>query len=171
MQVFTLAAPIFAALICLTAAVKRVDIIGEFTKGAAEGLRSAAELLPTLLLVVTAVSMLYRSGVLTSFAELIAPGLDAAGYPAEIVPLGLIRPVSGSGALAVYENILSQVGADSVAGRAAAVLMGSTETTFYTIAVYYSAVQLKAEARVFISSLTADLAGFVFSALTVRLFW
>ena len=171
MQIFALAAPCAAALILVCAAVKRVDIIAEFTVGAKEGLLAALELLPTLLLVVTAVSMTYRSGVLQALAELASPLLDRLGYPGEVLPLALIRPVSGSGALAVFENIIGSEGADTFAGRAAAVLMGSTETTFYTVAVYFAAVRLKADAGVFVSSLTADAAGFIFSALTVRLFY
>ncbi|MBR1393634.1 MAG: spore maturation protein [Ruminococcus sp.] len=136
-----------------------------------EGLKAFYELLPMLLLVVTAVSMLYSSGALNALSQLTEPLLSRLGYPSETVPLALIRPVSGSGALAVYENILTVTDPDSFAGRAATVLMGSTETTLYTIAVYFSATRLKAEARVFISSFTADIAGFVFSALTVRLFY
>ncbi|MBR6046267.1 MAG: spore maturation protein [Ruminococcus sp.] len=170
MQLSLLAAPAVCALILIAAAVKRVDIIGEFTLGAREGLQAAVELMPTLLLTVSAITMLYRSGTLGAFAELISPAAAHLGFPAEAVPLAMIRPLSGSGALAVFENIIS-ADPDSFASRTAAVLMGSTETTFYTIAVYFAAVRLRADARVFISSLTADFAGFVFSALIVRLFY
>lgn len=171
MQIFTMLSPLLIAVIFVTAAVRRVDMVKEFTEGAAEGLRSAAELIPVLLLIVTSVSMLYRSGTLTAAAELLSPYLGKIGFPVETVPLGLIRPVSGSGALAVFENILGTCGADSPAGRAAAILMGSTETTFYTIAVYFSAVSLRPDKRVFVSSLTADAAGFVFSGVMLRLFY
>ena len=171
MELFTLSAPLAITLILVSAAVKRVDILSAFAEGAKEGLISAWELLPMLLLVVTAVSMLYRSGALQAFAELLSPLMSRLGYPSEIIPLAMIRPVSGSGALAVFENIIGSEDADSFAGRAAAVLMGSTETTFYTIAVYYAAVKLKADAGVFFSSLTADAAGFIFSAVIVRLFY
>lgn len=171
MSIFALAAPAAAAFILVLAAFRRVDVIREFTLGAREGLKAFAELFPTLLLVLTAVSMLYSSGALTAFSQLLEPALSRLGYPPEAVPLAMIRPVSGSGALAVYESILSSADPDSFAGRTATVLMGSTETTLYTIAVYFSAVRLKAESRVFISSFTADIAGFVFSALTVRLFY
>ena len=171
MKLFALAAPVLIASVLAAAAFRRVDIIGEFTKGAMEGLHSAVGLLPTLMLVVTAVSFAYRSGMLAALAELISPALSRIGIEPDTVPLALIRPVSGSGALAVYGSILEELGADSPAGRTASVIMGSTETTFYTIAVYFSAVKLKAEARVFISSLTADIAGFFFSAAIVKLFY
>ena len=143
----------------------------EFSRGAMEGLKTAADLLPVLLLVVTAVSFAYRSGALGGLSELAAPLLERLGICRDTVPLALIRPVSGSGALAVYSSIIGGLGADSFAGRTATVLMGSTETTFYTIAVYYSAVQLRPRAGVFISSLTADAAGFIFSSAIVRLFY
>ena len=148
-----------------------MDVIAEFSEGAMEGLRSAVSLLPTLMLVVTAVSFACRSGALGALAELAAPVLEPLGIDGNAVPLALIRPVSGSGALAVYSSIITELGPDSTPGRIASVLMGSTETTFYTIAVYFSAVKLKAEARVFISSLTADAAGFFFSAAIVKLFY
>ena len=148
-----------------------MDVIAEFTEGAMDGLRSAIGLLPTLMLVVTAVSFAYRSGALGALAELIAPALEHIGLDRNAVPLALIRPVSGSGALAVYNSIITDLGPDSTSGRIATVLMGSTETTFYTIAVYISAVKLKADARIFISSLTADAAGFFFSAAVVKLFY
>ncbi len=143
----------------------------EFTKGAAENLRTAVELMPTLILLVTAVGMLSASGALTAFSELAKPIISRLGFPAEALPLAVIRPISGSGAAAMFDSILSRVPPDSYEGRVCAVLMGSTETTFYTIAVYYAAVRIKAELPVFVTSLTADMAGFIFSALTVRLFY
>lgn len=166
-----MAAPLLIAVVLTAAAIRRVDVISEFSEGAMEGLRSAVELLPTLMLVVTAVSFAYRSGALSALASLISPALEGLGIDGETVPLALIRPVSGSGALAVYNSIITELGPDSATGRIATVLMGSTETTFYTIAVYFSAVRLKADARIFISSLTADAAGFIFSAAVVKLFY
>lgn len=164
-----IAAPMLICLILLYGAVKKVDIFAEFTTGAMENLKTAVEILPSLILLITAVGMLSASGALEAFSEIMSPLLSKLGFPPEVLPLAMIRPVSGSGAIAVLDNILGTVGADSFTGRVAAVLMGSTETTFYTIAVYYSAVRLKAELPVFVSSLTADFAGFVFSALVVRL--
>ena len=171
MQLFTIMAPLLIAAVLTLGALKRVNIIEEFSAGAVEGLRSAFDLLPTLMLVVTAVSFAYRSGALGALGELISPAFEKAGMAGEVVPLALIRPVSGSGALAVYNSIITDLGPDTTPGRIASVLMGSTETTFYTIAVYFSAVKLRADARIFISSLTADTAGFIFSAAIAKLFF
>ena len=171
MLISNLAAPVLILAVLLYGAIKKVDIFSVFTEGAMENLKVAVNILPALILLMTAVGLLSASGALNAFAELLSPFLGKLGFPSEVLPLALIRPVSGSGSLAVLDNILSLSGADSFAGRVAAVLMGSTETTFYTIAVYYSAVRLKAEIPVFISSLTADFAGFVFSALIVRIFY
>lgn len=171
MLISDLAAPILILSVLLYGAYKKIDLFEVFSEGAYINLKTAIDILPALLLLMTAVGMLSASGALNAFSELIAPILDKIGFPSQVLPLALIRPVSGSGSLAVLDNILSVSGADSFSGRVASVLMGSTETTFYTIAVYYSAVKIKAELPVFISSLTADFAGFVFSALIVRLFY
>ncbi|MBR3668271.1 MAG: spore maturation protein [Ruminococcus sp.] len=166
-----LAAPLLIAAVLTAGALRRIDVFSAFAEGAREGLREAVSLLPPIMLTVTAITFAYRSGALGAFAGLISPLLERLGYPPEVVPLAVLRPVSGSGALAVYREILSACGPDSFAGRTATVLMGSTETTFYTIAVYYTAVSFKPGARVFISSLTADAAGFILSAGMVRLFY
>lgn len=171
MLISQLTAPLLVCIVLAYALYKRVDILSEFCIGALENLKTALDILPTLLLLVTAIAMLSASGVLSAFSQLAAPALDTIGFPPEVLPLALIRPVSGSGAAAMFNDVLSACGADSFAGRTAAVLMGSTETTFYTIAVYYSAVKLKAEPMLFFTSLSADTAGFVFSALIVRLFY
>ncbi len=171
MLISDLAAPIVILSVLLYGIYKKVDLFEVFVQGAYENLKIAVNILPALLLLMTAVGMLSASGALEAFSQLISPLLDKIGFPSQVAPLALMRPVSGSGSLAVLDNILSVYGADSFSGRVASVLMGSTETTFYTIAVYYSAVRLKAEFPVFISSLTADFAGFVFSALIVRLFY
>ncbi len=171
MTISQLIPPIIIASILIYGLIKKVDIFEAFADGAMENIKTAVDILPALILLMTAVGMLSASGALSAFSQLMSPALSKLGFPADVLPLALIRPVSGSGALAVFDNVLSQTGADSFSGRVAAVLMGSTETTFYTIAVYYSAVKIKAELPVFISSMTADFAGFVFSVVMVRLFY
>ena len=94
---------------------------------------------------------------------------DKIGFPAECLPLALIRPVSGSGALAVYEALLEEQGPDSFAGRVASVMLGSTETTFYTLAVYYGAVKIKNTRHTLAASLAGDITGFIVSVLTVNI--
>lgn len=161
--------PVFIALIMLIGLIKKVDVFGEFTDGAKENLRSAFDVLPALIALMTAIGMFKASGGLEIISAAIAPLTEFLGFPRECIPLALIRPVSGSGALAVYESILTEVSPDSFAGRVASVVIGSTETTFYTIAVYYGITKVKKTKHAIASSLTADLTGFILSALTVRL--
>ena len=161
--------PVFIALIMVIGLAKRVDVFSEFTDGAKENLKSAFDVLPALIALMTAIGMFKASGGLEIISSAIAPITDFLGFPKECIPLALIRPVSGSGALAVFESILTEVSPDSFAGRVASVVIGSTETTFYTIAVYYGITNVKKTKHAIASSLTADLTGFILSALTVRL--
>ena len=161
--------PVFIALIMVIGLAKRVDVFSEFTDGAKENLKSAFDVLPALIALMTAIGMFKASGGLEIISSAIAPLTEFLGFPRECIPLALIRPVSGSGALAVFESILTEVSPDSFAGRVASVVIGSTETTFYTIAVYYGITNVKKTKHAISSSLTADLTGFILSALTVRL--
>ncbi|MGN1107528.1 MAG: spore maturation protein, partial [Huintestinicola sp.] len=142
---------------------KRVDVFSEFAEGAKENLLTCISLLPTLIALITAVGMFRASGAEELITGLVSGFFDRIGFPAECLPLALIRPVSGSGALAVYESILTDVSPDSFAGRVASVILGSTETTFYTIAVYYGATKIKNTRHSLASALTADMTGFIFS--------
>ena len=119
----------------------------------------------------TAVSMLRASGAMDWLSSVCAPLLELAGIPPELTPLMLIRPVSGSGALAVGSDVISRCGPDSYAGRVAAVMLGSTETTFYTIAVYFGAAGITRTRHTIPAALAADLTGFIGSALAVRIFF
>lgn len=161
--------PIFIGLIMLAGLVKRADVFSEFTEGARENMKSAFEILPALIALMTAIGMFKASGGLELISEAISPLTDFLGFPRECIPLALIRPISGSGALAVFESILGDVSPDSFPGRVASVLIGSTETTFYTIAVYFGVTKVKKTRHAIASSLTADLTGFILSAVTVRL--
>ena len=161
--------PVFIALIMVIGLAKRVDVFSEFTDGAKENLKSAFDVLPALIALMTAIGMFKASGGLEIISSAIAPLTEFLGFPRECISLALIRPVSGSGALAVFESILTEVSPDSFAGRVASVVIGSTETTFYTIAVYYGITNVKKTKHAIVSSLTADLTGFILSALTVRL--
>ena len=150
---------------------KRVDVYRALTKGAEEGLSVLLRIVPTLVGLLTAVSMFRASGATEWLSALCAPLLDLLKIPSEHRPLMLIRPVSGSGALAVASDIISVYGPDSYPGRVAAVMLGSTETTFYTIAVYFGAAGIYRSRHAVPAALTADLVGFFASALAVRLFF
>ena len=163
------AVPVFVAAVLVTALVRRVPVLDEFTVGAGEGLRTCVKILPSLVALMTAVSMLQASGLLEQVTSWIAPAAEKIGLPAPVLPLALMRPVSGSGSLAVLENVFRQVGPDSLAGQVASVMQSSTETTFYTIAVYYGAVGVKRTRHTLAAAATADVTGVFLSALSVRL--
>ena len=150
---------------------RRVDVYGALTTGARDGLTVLLNILPPLVGLLTAVAMFRASGAMEWLTGLCAPVMELLGIPAELTPLMLIRPVSGSGALAVATDLMTTYGPDSYIGRVAAVMLGSTETTFYTIAVYFGAAGIIRTRHTIPAALTADLTGFVVSALTVRLFF
>ncbi len=140
-----------------------------FLDGARDGLKTAANIMPSITALTLCVSMINASGCLDCIGELLAPIIGAVKLPADVVPLMLIRPISGSGALTVIQNIFGESGADSYVGRVASVMMGSTETTFYTIAIYFGSVGIKKTGCTVPAALSADLAGMIFAALTVTL--
>ena len=162
--------PVFIGIIILYGLLHKVNVFDEFIEGAKENLGVGIGILPSLIAMITAIGMFKASGGMEIIAQLLKPLTGFLGFPGECLPLAIMRPVSGSGALAVYESILENVHPDSFAGRVASVILGSTETTFYTLAVYFGATNVKDTRHSLVSSLTADFTGFVFSALTVRLF-
>ncbi len=163
--------PAVIAFILLTGVVRGVDIAHEFSEGAKESLLTVFEILPSLILLMTAVGMLSAAGAVSALADAAAPLTQLIGFPKECMSLALIRPMSGSGALCTLEDILAKLPADSYAARVACVIMGSTETTFYTISVYFAAIKQKAYPIVFAGACFADACGFVFSALAVKIYF
>lgn len=155
--------------IFLGALCRGVDVFECFLRGAREGLQTALRITPALVALLTAVAMFRASGCLSVLTQAVRPFADRVGFPAEVVPLALMRPVTGSGALALFNEILQAYGPDSFIGRVASVLQGSTETTFYTIAVYYGAISVRKSRHTLPAALTADFTGFALSVLTVRL--
>ena len=155
--------------IVLYAFLNGTNVFSEFIEGAKEGLATAANILPALIALITAVGIFKASGALDMITNFISPLTEKIGMPAEVVPLALLRPISGSGAMVIFNDILSTYGPDSLSGRIASVMQGSTETTFYTIAVYYGATKVKNTRHTVPSSVTADIVGFIMSALTVRI--
>lgn len=171
MNLSSLIIPVLLAAVAIYGTGKRVDIYATLTHGAEEGLSVLLRIIPALVGLLTAVSMFRASGAMEWFSSLCAPLLNRLGIPSEIMPLMLIRPVSGSGALAVASDLIAHNGPDSYIGRVAAVMLGSTETTFYTIAVYFGSAGIHRTRHTVPAALTADLAGFLASALAVRLFF
>ena len=150
---------------------KRVDVYDALTAGASEGLAVLLRIVPSLIALLTAVYMFRASGALDLLTRVLAPMLARLGIPPETAALLLVRPVSGSGALAVGSELMAAYGPDSYIGRCAAVMLGCTETTFYTIAVYFGAAGIRRTRYTVPAALTADLAGFMAAAWSVRLFF
>lgn len=167
----TLVIPVLLAFVAVYGMGKRVDVYAVLTHGAEEGLSVMLRIIPALVGLLTAVSMFRASGAMEWFSGLFAPLLNLLGVPQETVPLMLIRPVSGSGALAVGSDLMTTYGPDSYIGRVAAVMLGSTETTFYTIAVYFGSAGIHKSRHTIPAALIADLTGFIAAALSVRLFF
>ena len=171
MNLSSLVIPLLLAGVAVYGMGRRVDVYSALTHGAEEGLTVLLRIIPALVGLLTAVSMFRASGAMEWFSGLCAPVLELLGIPPETAPLMLVRPVSGSGALAVASDLLATYGPDSYVGRVAAVMLGSTETTFYTIAVYFGAAGIHKTRHTVPAALTADFMGFFASALSVRLFF
>lgn len=163
--------PILLLSACLAALRKKENAYGLLLEGSTEGLKLLLTLVPTLVLLLTAVAMLRASGAMDVLSRPLSPILSALGIPPETAMLVLIRPISGSAALAIGTDLMLRYGVDSSIGRTAAVMLGSTETTFYTISVYFGAAGIKRTRYTLPAALIADLTGFTVAALTVRLFY
>ncbi len=150
--------------------LRKVPVFDVFLTGAAEGLRTAVTILPTLVGLVTAVTMVKASGafdLLTTFCEPLAAMI---GLPSQVIPLMLIHPLSGSGGVAVLQDLLGRFGADSTVGRIASVLCGSSETTLYAVTVYYGSCGVTKTRHTLPCALIADFASAILSGIGVRLF-
>ncbi|MBQ8623763.1 MAG: spore maturation protein [Oscillospiraceae bacterium] len=161
--------PVLVFGIFTYALFKKVNVFDSFVKGAKENIKVAFDLLPTLVLLMLAIGMLKASGALDGFTRLISPVMEAIGFPAECVPLAILKPVSGSGALTVLEEIFKDNTPDSFAGKVASVMAGSTETTFYTLAVYFAATKVKNTRYALVSALLGDLTAIILSCIAVRM--
>lgn len=166
-----IAVPLIIVLVMVYAIIHGKDVFSGMTAGAKDGLKTVLGILPALIALLPCVYMLRASGALDALCALLQPVLTRLGIPSETVPLMLIRPLSGSGALAVGSDIMRQSGVDSFIGRCTAVMLGSTETTFYVIAVYFGAAGIKKSRHAVPAALIADLVGFVAAAFFVRVFW
>jgi len=165
------AVPVSVFLIVMFGLMRGVPLFDTFIIGAKEGFSSAVSILPSLVGLMMAVAMLNASGALDILSSLLSPVAGFLGLPQQVMPLALIKPVSGSGATAILTQIFQNNGTESFAGRVAAVMSGSTETTFYAVAVYYGSVGIKKTRHTIPAALTAELAACIISALTVHLFF
>lgn len=154
-----IAMPMIILLIVIYGLIERNKIFDTFLDGAKEGIGIVMSIFPTLIGLFLAIGALRSSGVLDMMIHLLTPLLELIKFPTEIMPLALIRPISGSSSIAVATDIMKTYGVDSTIGLMASVIMGSTETTFYTIAVYSSAVGVKKTRFVLAAALLADVVG------------
>lgn len=171
MNISSLVLPLLLTAVAVCGVGRRVDVYAALTRGAGDGLTVLLRIIPALVGLLTAVSMFRASGAMEWLSDLCAPVLELLGIPPETAPLLLVRPVSGSGALAVAGDLIAVHGPDSYVGRVASVMLGSTETTFYTIAVYFGAAGIHRTRHTIPAALTADFVGFAASALAVRIFF
>ena len=163
--------PLILLSACCFALRKRENAYDLLLDGGREGLKLIVTILPTLVVLLTAVTMLRASGAMEQLEGICAPAFSLFGIPPETALLVLIRPISGSAALAVGSDLMAQYGVDSQIGRTVAVMLGSTETTFYTISVYFGAAGVKKTRYTVPAALIADFTGFFMASLTVRLFY
>lgn len=163
--------PILLLLSSILALTKKENTYDLLLNGAQDGLKMLVSIVPSLVILLTAVTMLRSSGAVELLSGLLAPVFSLFGIPPETALLVLIRPLSGSAALAVGADLMAQYGPDSQIGRTVAVMLGSTETTFYTISVYFGAAGIKKTRYTVPAALFADFVGFFMASLTVRLLW
>lgn len=164
-------APVMILAVFTYGIATKTDIFDAFIEGATEGLKTTFDILPALVCLMTCIGMFKASGCMEILTQLIAPVTSFFGFPDECIPLIFIRPLSGSGALSVYDGIIAENGADSFVGRVASTMMGSTETTFYTVAIYFGAAKIKKSRYAIPAALTGDMIGWIASAVAVRLFF
>ena len=160
--------PLILAVTALAALRRRENTYDILTDGAREGFRMLLTIAPSLVVLLSAVGMLRASGALEAFSRFLSPALEFVGIPPETVLLLLVRPLSGSAALAIGAELIAAHGPDSLVGRTAAVMLGSTETTFYTISVYFGAWGIQKTRYAVPAALIADAVGFLAASWTVR---
>jgi spore maturation protein B len=164
-----IAVPMVIMLIIIYGIIEKVKVYDTFIEGAKEGMKVVIKIFPTLIGIFLAVGALRSSGLIDLIINIIKPVIEILKIPAEIMPLALLRPISGSASMAVATDILSKYGVDSVIGMIASTIMGSTETTFYTIALYTSAVGIKKIRFVLAAALIADVTGMLVSVVICRI--
>lgn len=159
--------PIIIAVVLIVSLIKKLPSYALFIDGVEDGMKIVLGIFPPLVAVLTAAYMLRASGTLDLLVSLLSPLKNI--IPAEVLPLALIRPISGSGAIGILTEILNTHGADSQVGRIASVIMGSTETTFYCLCVYFAKTRVKHNLKALPFALTGDIVGILTAAILIKL--
>lgn len=149
--------------------VKKVKVYEAFTDGAKEGFQTAVRIIPYLVAMLVSIGVFRASGAMDALTSLLSPITGLIGMPAETVPMAIMRPLSGGGATGVMTDLITTHGADSLIGRISSIMMGSTETTFYVLAVYFGAVSIKKTRHALPSGLIADAVGIITAVIIARL--
>ncbi len=161
--------PALIMIIIIIALAQKKSVYADFIDGAGEGMKILVSIFPPLVAMLVATAMLKASGAMEMFLNFISPVVDKIGIPKEVMPLVLIRPLSGSGSIGVLSGILNDYGADSVIGRIASVICGSTETTFYCLAVYFAKTRVKSIKRAIPSAVIGDLASIMAAVMAIKI--
>lgn len=161
--------PVLVTLVLVYAAVKKIPIFDTFVEGGKEGFNIAVSLLPYLVAMLVALGIFRESGAFDLFVNLVSPVTRLLGIPGEVLPLAIMRPISGNGALAISAEIMQRYGPDSLLGLIASTMQGSSDTTFYILTVYFGSVGIRKIRYSMTVGLLADLAGFLASVLVCKL--
>ena len=165
------ALPLIIFVILTVAVLKKVPVYEAFIEGAKDGVKVTVNIIPYLVAIIVAISMLRASGAVDFAASICSGVLDKIHFPAEILPLAIVRSLSGSAAIGVFSDIVSNNDINFYTSKLAAIMMGSSETTFYVLTVYFGAVGIKKYRYALLTGLTADLIGIIMSVIVARFFF
>lgn len=161
--------PLLIGTILVYGTIKKIPTYETFVEGGKEGIKIAVSIIPYLVGMMVAITVFRASGALDYLMKIMGPLVKAVGIPSEIIPLAIIRPISGTAALGMTSDLIATYGPDSFVGRLASVLQGSTDTTFYVLTVYFGAVGIKKMGDALKVGLWADLVGIIISIIVVAL--
>ncbi len=163
--------PVVVMIIIIYGLIKKVDLFDTFLAGVKEGLETSINLFPTIFAMLLAITMLTSSNIISNFSSLLSPLLSHLGFPSDLLPLALLRPISGTSSLVILSDILKIHGPDSYIGHIASVMQGSTDTTIYIVSMYFASIGIKKTKYSLAVGLLADFFSVIFSVIMVRLFF
>ncbi|WP_418789973.1 spore maturation protein [Phosphitispora sp. TUW77] len=173
MNIITLAAkwaiPVLLFVITVFALFRKVNVYESFIEGAQEGFATAVKTIPFLVAMFVAISVFRSSGAMALFVKLVSPVTELLSIPAEVLPLGIMRPLSGGGALGITAELIKTYGPDSFIGKLASTLQGSTDTTFFVLTLYFGSVGIIRYRYAVFSGLSADITGFIASVIVCNI--
>ncbi len=163
--------PLVVVIIIIYGIYKKIDIFDTFLIGVKEGMKLSINLFPTIFAMIIAITMITDSGIINYICNLIKPLFIKMSFPTEVIPLAILRPISGSSSLVVLNDILIKYGTDTLIGRLASVMQGSTDTTIYIISMYFASIGIKKTRYSLVVGLLADLLSVIISFIMVNIFF